>query len=224
MVLENIMHYFSRIAGDSEMAGWFTEVPQSPISMSGRRNHVHGHPKSGSISAASPSMHHATLASETSMSSINSASERKSSNAPISVAASAAEKKNRRRSNYFGQRQNSTAGVLDSSDPAPSNKLPTKPRGDSFSVIPRVVPLSAPAASSTSNGASANMRFVLAPSPIKHPASYVHQGRGRAPGVIYARLVKVTEWLNQVILAWVVRDLQVLYAKYIKRLREWVIE
>ncbi|KAJ2112551.1 hypothetical protein GGH17_006462, partial [Coemansia sp. RSA 788] len=67
-------------------------------------------------------------------------------------------------------------------------------------------------------------RFVLAPSPIKNPANFVHQGRGRAPGVIYARLVKLTEWVNQVILAWVVRDLQVLYAKYIKRLREWVIE
>ncbi|KAI9471241.1 hypothetical protein BX667DRAFT_509147 [Coemansia mojavensis] len=224
MVLEGIMHYFSRIAGDSEMAGWFTEVPQSPISMSGRRNHVRGHPESGSISAASPSMPHATLVSEASMSSINSASERKSSNASISVAASAAEKKSRRRSNYFGQRQNSTTGILESSDPMPASRLPTKPRGDSFSAIPRVVPLPAPAVNSASNGTSANMRFVLAPSPIKNPASYVHQGRGRAPGVIYARLVKVTEWLNQVILAWVVRDLQVLYAKYIKRLREWIVE
>ncbi|KAJ2890179.1 hypothetical protein GGI21_006267, partial [Coemansia aciculifera] len=61
-------------------------------------------------------------------------------------------------------------------------------------------------------------------SPIKNPMSYVQQGKGRAPGVLYARLAKVAEWLNQVLLAWVVRDLQILFAKYIKRLREWVIE
>ncbi|KAJ2319050.1 hypothetical protein IWW52_002196 [Coemansia sp. RSA 2704] len=218
MVLESIMHYFSRIAGDAEMAGWFTDVPQSPVSLTGKHTHTRGHGDSGSISAASPSMPHTTLASEPSMSSINS--ERKSSNASISAAA--ADKKARRRSNYFGQRQNSN-GMLEGADPMPTNKLPTKARGESFSAIPRLVP-SAPAAGSLVGGSSTSARFVLTQSPIKNPASFVHQGRGRAPGVIYARLVKITEWLNQVILAWVVRDLQVLYAKYIKRLREWVIE
>ncbi|KAJ2146983.1 hypothetical protein J3F82_004865 [Coemansia sp. RSA 637] len=222
MALEGIMHYFSRIAGDSEMAGWFTEVPQSPISLSGKRNHTRGQGDLGSISAVSPSMPHPTLTSEPSMSSINSNSERKSSNASISLVATATEKKNRRRSNYFSQRQNSN-GMLEGADPMPTGKLPTKARGESFSVIPRLV-LSTPAAGSMASGSTVNQRFVLAPSPIKNPANFVHQGRGRAPGVIYARLVKLTEWVNQVILAWVVRDLQVLYAKYIKRLREWVIE
>ncbi|KAJ2563302.1 hypothetical protein GGH12_002642 [Coemansia sp. RSA 1822] len=222
MALESIMHYFSRIAGDSEMAGWFTEVPQSPISLSGKRNHTRGQGDLGSISAVSPSMPHTTLTSEPSMSSINSNSERKSSNASISLVATATEKKNRRRSNYFSQRQNSN-GMLEGADPMPTGKLPTKARGESFSVIPRLV-LSTPAAGALASGSTVNQRFVLAPSPIKNPANFVHQGRGRAPGVIYARLVKLTEWVNQVILAWVVRDLQVLYAKYIKRLREWVIE
>ncbi|KAJ2794373.1 hypothetical protein H4R20_006248 [Coemansia guatemalensis] len=156
------------------------------------------------------------------MSSMNTVSERKSSNASASIANAAAEKKNRRRSNYFSQRQNSN-GMLESMDPMPAMVSATKPRGESVSMMPRLIPAVA-APSSTANGSGGSTRFVLAQSPIKNPASYVQQGKGRAPGIIYARLVRVTEWLNQVLLAWVVRDIQVLYAKYIKRLREWVIE
>ncbi|KAJ1945653.1 hypothetical protein FBU59_002246, partial [Linderina macrospora] len=91
-----------------------------------------------------------------------------------------------------------------------------KPRGNSISSIPRLAPVL--------GNSSTNVRFVLPASTIKAPMSYVSQGKGRAPGVIYARLIKVAEWLNQVLLAWVVRDIQVLFAKYIKRLREWVVE
>ncbi|KAJ2786761.1 hypothetical protein GGI15_001253 [Coemansia interrupta] len=235
MVLENLMHYFSRVAGDAEISGWFTDVPQSPVSLAGKRPHHRAHGESGSRGAASPSITQATLTSEPSVSSIGSvtaAAERKSSNASISVASAAnasaavvvAEKKNRRRSNYFSQRQNSN-GYIDPTEAMPGIKQPGKPRSDSFSSIPRVVPIVAAAAGSTTSGAViANARFVLPLSPIKTPMNYVQQGMGRAPGVIYARLIKVSEWLNQVLLAWVVRDLQVLYAKYIKRLREWVIE
>ncbi|KAJ2080236.1 hypothetical protein H4R24_003211 [Coemansia sp. RSA 988] len=222
MFLEGIMHYFSRVSSDSEMASWFTDIPQSPVSLAGKRPQHRGHGESGSISTISPSLPQATLTSEPSMSSMNSASERKSSNASASIASAAADKKNRRRSNYFSQRQNSN-GMAEGMDPMPTMASATKPRGDSVSMIPRLIPaISVPAP--TANGSGANARFVLAQSPIKNPASYVHQGKGRAPGIIYARLVRVTEWLNQVLLAWVVRDIQVLYAKYIKRLREWVIE
>ncbi|KAJ2373518.1 hypothetical protein IW150_003585, partial [Coemansia sp. RSA 2607] len=236
MVLENLMHYFSRVAGDAEMSGWFTDVPQSPVSIAGKRPHHRAHGESGSRGAASPSIAQATLTSEPSMSSIGSVTaavaERKSSNASISltsatnatVAVAAAEKKNRRRSNYFSQRQNSN-GYIDTTEAMPGIKQPGKPRSDSFSSIPRVVPIVAAVAGSTTSGAvTTNARFVLPLSPIKNPMNYVQQGMGRAPGVIYARLIKISEWLNQVLLAWVVRDLQVLYAKYIKRLREWVIE
>ncbi|KAJ1725351.1 hypothetical protein LPJ53_000483 [Coemansia erecta] len=236
MVLENLMHYFSRVAGDAEMSGWFTDVPQSPVSLAGKRPHHRAHGESGSRGAASPSIAQATLTSEPSVSSIGSvtaAAERKSSNASMSVASAtnasaavaAAEKKNRRRSNYFSQRQNSN-GYIDTTEAMPGIKQPGKPRSDSFSSIPRVVPIvaSAAAGSTTSGAVTTNARFVLPLSPIKNPMNYVQQGMGRAPGVIYARLIKVSEWLSQVLLAWVVRDLQVLYAKYIKRLREWVIE
>ncbi|KAJ2617711.1 hypothetical protein H4S08_000219 [Coemansia sp. RSA 1365] len=222
MVLEGIMHYFSRVSSDPEMAGWFTDIPQSPVSLTGKRPQHRGHSGSGSINTVSPSLQQATLASEPSMSSMNSASDRKSSNASVSVANLAADKKNRRRSNYFSQRQNSN-GMMEGMDPMPAMTPATKPRGESISTIPRLIP-AVPAPTSTTNGSSVSARFVLAQSPIKNPASYVHQGKGRAPGIIYARLVRVTEWLNQVLLAWVVRDIQVLYAKYIKRLREWVIE
>ncbi|PIA13886.1 hypothetical protein COEREDRAFT_83173 [Coemansia reversa NRRL 1564] len=222
MVLESIMHYFSRVSSDPEMASWFTDIPQSPVSMTGKRPQHRGHRGSGSINTVSPSLPQATLASEPSMSSMNSASDRKSSNASVSVANMAADKKNRRRSNYFSQRQNSN-GMVESIDSMPAMTPATKPRGESVSMIPRLIP-AVPAPTSTTNGSSVSARFVLAQSPIKNPSSYVHQGKGRAPGIIYARLVRVTEWLNQVLLAWVVRDIQVLYAKYIKRLREWVIE
>ncbi|KAJ2598403.1 hypothetical protein GGF39_002664 [Coemansia sp. RSA 1721] len=241
MVIEGLMHYFSRVASDAEISGWFTEVPQSPVSLAGKRPHHRPHGESSSRGAASPSIAQATLTYEPSVSSIGSvvataAAERKSSNASMSVlsnsnggapptsaamatssAATAADKKSRRRSNYFGQRQNSS-GFIDTSEALPSIKQSTKPRTESFSSIPRAVPIIAVAAN-VGGG-----RFVLPQSPIKNPMSYVQQGMGRAPGVIYARLVKICEWLSQVLLAWVVRDLQVLYAKYIKRLREWVID
>ncbi|KAJ2606834.1 hypothetical protein H4R99_000007 [Coemansia sp. RSA 1722] len=242
MVIEGLMHYFSRVASDAEISGWFTEVPQSPVSLAGKRPHHRPHGESSSRGAASPSIAQATLTYEPSVSSIGSvvataAAERKSSNASMSVlsnsnggapptsaamatssAATAADKKSRRRSNYFGQRQNSS-GFIDTSEALPSIKQSTKPRTESFSSIPRAVPIIAVAANVGGGG-----RFVLPQSPIKNPMSYVQQGMGRAPGVIYARLVKICEWLSQVLLAWVVRDLQVLYAKYIKRLREWVID
>ncbi|KAJ1992864.1 hypothetical protein EDC05_002496 [Coemansia umbellata] len=237
MVLEGIMHYFSRIASDSDMAGWFTEVPQSPSSSlaSKRRHQHHGQGNSdASIRGpmASPSLAQATLVSEPSASSINSLSERKLSNASISVSSTATDKKNRRRSNYFGQRQsssNNAIGAVDINDSTHGARVGAKPRGESFSAIPRIapaIPILAGASGISAGGYTSNAggRFVIAHSPIKNPLSYVQQGKGRAPGVIYARLVKVTEWLSQVLLAWVVRDLQVLYAKYIKRLREWVVE
>ncbi|KAJ1898887.1 hypothetical protein LPJ66_002465 [Kickxella alabastrina] len=262
MVLEGLMHYFSRVASDTEMSGWFTDVPQSPVSLANRRPQHRTHGESVSRGGVSPLIMQAALTSEPSVSSIGSAAERKSSNASTSTSATAAaavmatatstattavsaaangtnatttaagtDKKNRRRSNYFSQRQNST-GFVETNEAMPSIKHEPKPRTESFSSIPRLMPTMAGAAgsagggpsASTGAGASANGRFILAQSPIKNPMSYVQQGRGRAPGVIYARLVKVAEWLNQVLLAWIVRDLQVLYAKYIKRLREWVIE
>ncbi|KAJ2062658.1 hypothetical protein GGI17_002266 [Coemansia sp. S146] len=235
MVLETLLHYFSRIASDADMAGWFTDVPQSPVSLAGKRPQLSRNtPDTGSRgpTSSSPLTTQATLVSEPSASSIGSATAqsaagRKSSNASISAPGAGADKKNRRRSNYFGQRQNSTSGPADSTDNIPGmiiTRTSSKPRGESFSVVPRLVPTvpSAGAASSIHNFASG--RFVVPQSPIKNPMSYVQQGKGRAPGVLYARLVKVAEWLNQVLLAWVVRDLQVLFAKYIKRLREWVIE
>ncbi|KAJ2725952.1 hypothetical protein GGI07_000880 [Coemansia sp. Benny D115] len=256
MVLEDLMHYFSRVASDSDMSGWFTEVPQSPVSLVGKRHQHRAHGESISRNAGSPPIAHAALATEPLSSLAHMAAERKNSNASIphntsavgvattpgstttggfasataaaAAAAAAADKKNRRRSNYFGQRQNSS-NFADTTEAMPVMKVATKPRTDSFSSIPRVVPILANTAGSINGGVTssisgANGRFVLPQSPIKNPASYVQQGMGRAPGVIYARLVKVAEWLNQVLLAWVVRDLQVLYAKYIKRLREWVVE
>ncbi|KAJ2834885.1 hypothetical protein GGI24_000172 [Coemansia furcata] len=235
MVLETLLHYFSRIASDADMAGWFTDVPQSPVSMGGKRPQLsRTTPDSGSRgpTSSSPLTTQATLASEPSVSSIGSATAqstagRKSSNASISAPGASADKKNRRRSNYFGQRQNSTSGPADSTDNIPGmivTRTSSKPRGESFSVVPRLMPTvpSAGAASSIHNFSGG--RFVVPQTPIKNPMNYVQQGKGRAPGVLYARLVKVAEWLNQVLLAWVVRDLQVLFAKYIKRLREWVIE
>ncbi|KAJ1667989.1 hypothetical protein EV178_000923 [Coemansia sp. RSA 1646] len=224
MVLEVVMNYFSRVASDADMAGWFTEVPQSPSTLANkRRNQSRG--QGGSDAGirgpmASPLAAQATVAAEPSASSINSLSERKSSNTSIS-ASSTTEKKNRRRSNYFGQRQSGSGGV-DSGEGMRNggSKTGVKPRGESFSTIPMIAPAMPMATGSHGNSG----RFVLAQSPIKNPLSYVQQGKGRAPGVIYARLVRIAEWLNQVLLAWVVRDLQVLYAKYIKRLREWVVE
>ncbi|KAJ2463981.1 hypothetical protein GGI03_003510 [Coemansia sp. RSA 2337] len=235
MVLEALLHYFSRVASDADMAGWFTDVPQSPVSLAGKRPQLgRNTPDAGSRgpTSGSPLATQATLASEPSVSSIGSATAqsaagRKSSNASITAPGASADKKNRRRSNYFGQRQNSTSGPADSTDNIPGmiiTRTSSKPRGESFSVVPRLVPAvpSAGVASSIHNFAGG--RFVVPQSPIKNPMNYVQQGKGRAPGVLYARLVKVAEWLNQVLLAWVVRDLQVLFAKYIKRLREWVIE
>ncbi|KAJ2163027.1 hypothetical protein GGF46_000213 [Coemansia sp. RSA 552] len=223
MALEDILHYFSRIASDAEMTGWFADTPQSPISMAGKHHPHHGRGDSGSADASSPSVPHATLVSEPSMSSLNSAAERKSSNASISVASTATDKKVRRRSNYFGQRPGGGSSVVEGAETLPASRLPPRPRGESVSVIPRLVPQMPGPSTAAATGSTAP-RFVLAQSPIKNPLSYVNQGKGRAPGVIYARLVRVMEWLNQVLVAWVVRDLQVLYAKYIKRLREWVVE
>ncbi|KAJ1732084.1 hypothetical protein LPJ72_003609 [Coemansia sp. Benny D160-2] len=237
MVLEGIMCYFSRIASDADMAGWFTEVPQSPSSLTNKRRQQ-SRPQGSSDASirgpmSSPLTAQATLAAEPSAPSINSLSERKSSNASMS-ANSAAEKKNRRRSNYFGQKQSNSGGnssnLVDSGEGMRNGngKAGAKPRGDSFSTIPKIVPVMPMTAGASNLGTAAangsSGRFVLAQSPIKNPLSYVQQGKGRAPGVIYARLIRITEWLNQVLLAWVVRDLQVLYAKYIKRLREWVVE
>ncbi|KAJ2746361.1 hypothetical protein GGI20_001421 [Coemansia sp. BCRC 34301] len=236
MVLETLLHYFSRVASDADMAGWFTDVPQSPVALAGKRPQLSrgNGPDAGSRGAASssPLATQAVLASEPSASSIGSVAAqsmtgRKSSNASISAIGASADKKNRRRSNYFGQRQNSASGPVDSTDNIPGmviSRATSKPRSESFSVVPRLVPAvpSAGAASSVHNFSGG--RFVVPQSPIKNPMGYVQQGKGRAPGVLYARLVKVAEWLNQVLLAWVVRDLQVLFAKYIKRLREWVIE
>ncbi|KAJ1796033.1 hypothetical protein LPJ59_003997, partial [Coemansia sp. RSA 2399] len=37
MALEGAMNYFSRVASDADMAGWFTEVPQSPSSLANKR-------------------------------------------------------------------------------------------------------------------------------------------------------------------------------------------
>ncbi|KAJ1726632.1 hypothetical protein LPJ61_005055, partial [Coemansia biformis] len=234
MILEDLMHYFARIAGDDELAGWFADAPQSPAPVSGRRGQERSQERSqgdaGGAAPASPAppappAPQTGLASEPSMSSMNSGSERKSSSASISAVHAVADKKIRRRSNYFGQRQLST-GLAESMDAgAPVGRVAGKPRGESLSVIPRIVPaVPMPMVTPTASANSAMPRFVLAQSPIKNPASYVRQGRGRAPGVIYARLSKVTEWLSQVLVAWVVRDLQVLYAKYIKRLREWSSE
>ncbi|KAJ2791421.1 hypothetical protein GGI18_001145 [Coemansia linderi] len=234
MILETLLHYFSRIASDADMAGWFTDMPQSPVSLAGKRPQLgRNTPDAGARGppVGSPLATQATLASEPSVSSIGSATAlsaagRKSSNASISASGASADKKNRRRSNYFGQRQNSTSGPADSTDNIPGmiiTRTSSKPRGESFSVVPRLVPaVPGGAASSVHNFTGG--RFVVPQSPIKNPMSFVQQGKGRAPGVLYARLVKVAEWLNQVLLAWVVRDLQVLFAKYIKRLREWVIE
>ncbi|KAJ2493333.1 hypothetical protein IWW37_000617 [Coemansia sp. RSA 2050] len=235
MILETLLHYFSRIASDADMAGWFTDVPQSPVSLAGKRPQLgRNTPDAGARgpTLGSPLATQATLASEPSVSSIGSATAlsaagRKSSNASISASGASADKKNRRRSNYFGQRQNSTSGPADSTDNIPGmiiTRTSSKPRGESFSVVPRLVPAVPGGCTASSVHNFAGGRFVVPQSPIKNPMSYVQQGKGRAPGVLYARLVKVAEWLNQVLLAWVVRDLQVLFAKYIKRLREWVIE
>ncbi|KAJ2473568.1 hypothetical protein GGI02_000755 [Coemansia sp. RSA 2322] len=239
MVLETLLQYFSRIASDADMAGWFSDVPQSPVSLAGRRPPLgRSTAEQGGRGAASgsPLIAQATLASEPSVSSLGSMAAlttagRKLSNASISAAGASADKKNRRRSNYFGQRQNSGSGFGDSTDNIPGaaiGRATSKPRGESFSVVPRLVPsmsnAGGPTAAHGLNNGHNGGRFVLPQSPIKNPMSFVQQGKGRAPGVIYARLVKIAEWLNQVLLAWVVRDLQVLFAKYIKRLREWVIE
>ncbi|KAJ2580409.1 hypothetical protein GGH95_002609, partial [Coemansia sp. RSA 1836] len=152
MVLETLLHYFSRIASDADMAGWFIDVPQSPVSLAGKRPQLSrgGGPDIGGRGAASssPLTAQATLASEPSVSSIGSvaaqsAAGRKSSNASISAMGASADKKNRRRSNYFGQRQNSTSGPADSTDNIPGmviTRTTSKPRGESFSVVPRLVP------------------------------------------------------------------------------------
>ncbi|KAJ2546157.1 hypothetical protein EV175_005704 [Coemansia sp. RSA 1933] len=236
MTLEAVMTYFSRVASDADMAGWFTEVPSSPSSLANKRR-TQNRAQGGSDSSirgplASPLTAQTTVATtEPSASSINTLPERKSSNTSISVN-STTEKKNRRRSNYFSQRQNgggladSVEGMRNSSS---SSKSGIKPRGESFSTVPMIAPVMPVTAGGSIPGTAGGLgngsgRFVLAQSPIKNPLLYVQQGKGRAPGIIYARLVRIAEWLNQVLLAWVVRDLQVLYAKYIKRLREWVVE
>ncbi|KAJ2855386.1 hypothetical protein J3B02_002196, partial [Coemansia erecta] len=174
MVLEGLMHYFSRVASDADMSGWFTEVPQSPVSLAGKRPHHRSHGESSSRGAASPSLAQATLTSEPSVSSIGSvaAAERKSSNASMSVlsgtngayasasastavasstAAVAADKKSRRRSNYFGQRQNSS-GFIDTNEALPSIKHYSKARTESFSSVSRVVPVIAMAANGGGGG------------------------------------------------------------------------
>lgn len=262
MVLENLMRYFSRVACDGEMAGWFSEVPQSPVSATAshhQRPRQHSRGKSESTGrgvAISPSIAQATLNSQPSMSSLGSVAmasapgnntasaggRRKSSNASNSMASSN-DKKNRRRSNYFGHRKNSSTAMALESSGRPSmgagtngersNNMQTRPPGDAYSAIPRAVPVASIPSHGVGAGGSSNCsttatgsyhRFVITQSPISNPMSFVQQGKGRAPGVIYARLIRIAEWLNQVVLAWVVRDLQVLLAKYIKRLREWVVE
>ncbi|KAJ2848088.1 hypothetical protein GGI22_005809 [Coemansia erecta] len=234
MALEAAMNYFSRVASDADMAGWFTEVPPSPSSLANKRR-TQNRGQGGSDSSirgpiASPLTAQTTVAAEPPpASSVNTLSERKSSNTSISIN-SATEKVNRRRSNYFGQRQSGSGGngngLADFGEGTRNggSRSGVKPRGESFSTIPMIAPAMPMATSGAALGAIGGGRFVLAQSPIKNPLLYVQQGKGRAPGVIYARLVRIAEWLNQVLLAWVVRDLQVLYAKYIKRLREWVVE
>ncbi|KAJ1949117.1 hypothetical protein EC988_004901 [Linderina pennispora] len=212
MQLEGVLHYFARLASDSETVGWFVDNLQSPAGFvnphylnndsNSELNRSHTHLATTPSSPPQPSL---------------------SSSHDESLAAGrhqASDRKSRRRSNYFTSpphvhRQGSTQTpeVADSS----TSVFEGKPRGNSISSIPRLVP-------PVLGNSSANARFVLPASAIKTPMSLVSQGKGRAPGVIYARLIRVAEWLNQVLLAWVVRDIQVLFAKYIKRLREWVVE
>ncbi|KAJ1678139.1 hypothetical protein EV182_004694 [Spiromyces aspiralis] len=45
-----------------------------------------------------------------------------------------------------------------------------------------------------------------------------------SPASLYLRLVRLSEWSDQVIVAWVIRDVQVMLGKYIKRLRESMTE
>ncbi|PVU85025.1 hypothetical protein BB559_007241 [Furculomyces boomerangus] len=45
----------------------------------------------------------------------------------------------------------------------------------------------------------------------------------KSPLVILRRLIRISEWLNSVLLPWVLRDVHMLLIKYIKKLHEWVI-
>ncbi|KAJ1916080.1 hypothetical protein H4219_003981 [Mycoemilia scoparia] len=45
-----------------------------------------------------------------------------------------------------------------------------------------------------------------------------------SPAAIYARLVRLSEWSDQVVVAWVIRDVQVMLGKYTRRLRESITD